>query len=393
MKILFLAPCPFFQERGTPIAVRELLVVLAGAGHEIDVLCYHEGEEIEIPGVTVRRIRPLLPVRDVPPGPSIKKILCDISMTREALRLAKTGRYDLIHAVEESAAMAQWVRRRHGIPYVYDMDSSMPGQIADKFPWARPVLAPMLHGERLLIAGSAGVVAVCEALADTARRVPQQGDHERPVALLEDPNLADFDRIDKVALQAELGTTRRLVTYVGNLESYQGITLMLQGFAGAASQVSDADLLIVGGKDDHVRRYRQEAGDLGIADRVHFTGPMPLERLGFLLGSSDVLISSRAQGENTPMKIYSYMASGTPIVATAIRSHTQVLHDDNAVLAPPEPQALANGIVRALTDPNVAALGALAREEANERFDRATFRRNLLTFYERVARRIAAAPA
>jgi len=120
---------------------------------------------------------------------------------------------------------------------------------------------------------------------------------------------------------------------------------------------------------------------------------MPLERLGFLLGSSDVLISSRAQGENTPMKIYSYMASGTPIVATAIRSHTQVLHDDNAVLASPDPQALADGIVRALTDPEVAALGAAAKQEANARFDRATFRRNLLSFYELVAERIATAPA
>jgi len=393
MRILFLAPCPFFQERGTPIAVRELLVVLAGAGHTIDLLCYHEGEGVDIPGVTVHRARPFLPIRGVPPGPSLKKIVCDISMTREALKLAKTGEYDLVHAVEESAAMAQWVRRRFGIPYVYDMDSSMPVQVADKFPWARCVLSPMVKGEQQLIAGSSGVVAVCQALADTARSVSQGDGRERPVALLEDPNLADFERVDKTALKAELGTARRLVTYVGNLEPYQGISLMLNGFASAASRVGDADLLVVGGRADHIAHYKHEARALGITGRVHFPGPMPLERLGFLLGSSDVLISSRAQGENTPMKIYSYMASGTPIVATAIRSHTQVLHDDNAVLASPDPQALADGIVRALTDPEVAALGAAAKQEANARFDRATFRRNLLSFYELVAERIATAPA
>lgn len=391
MKILFLAPCPFFQERGTPIAIRELLIVLAGAGHTIDLLCYHEGEAVEIPGVTLHRITPFLPVRGVPPGPSLKKIVCDLSMARQAVKMAKTGGYDLVHAVEESAAMARWVRHRFGIPYVFDMDSSMPGQVADKFPWARPILAPMEEGERRLIAGSAGVVAVCQALADTAQRVTQKDGCDRPVTLLEDPNLADFTEVDRTALKAEMGTERRLVTYVGNLESYQGIGLLLKGFATATSQVSDADLLVVGGHPDHIALYKAEAEALGIADRVHFPGPMPLARLGFLLGSSDVLISSRAKGENTPMKIYSYMASGTPIVATAIRSHTQVLHDDNAVLAAPEPEALADGIVRALTDPNVATLGAAAKEEADERFNRAAFSRNLLSFYEVVAKKIATA--
>ena len=68
-----------------------------------------------------------------------------------------------------------------------------------------------------------------------------------------------------------------------------------------------------------------------------------------------------------------------------------MLHDDNAILAAPEPEALADGIVRALTDPNVATLGAAAKEEADERFNRAAFSRNLLSFYEMVAKKIATA--
>ena len=94
MKILFLAPCPFFQERGTPIAIRELLIVLAGAGHTIDLLCYHEGEAVEIPGVTLHRVTPFLPVRGVPPGPSLKKIVCDLSMARQAVKLIKGEKPD-----------------------------------------------------------------------------------------------------------------------------------------------------------------------------------------------------------------------------------------------------------------------------------------------------------
>ena len=47
MNILLLAPHPFFQERGTPIAVRLLATTLAGQGHAVDMLCYHEGQEVE----------------------------------------------------------------------------------------------------------------------------------------------------------------------------------------------------------------------------------------------------------------------------------------------------------------------------------------------------------
>jgi len=60
VRILLLAPHPFFQQRGTPIAERMLLEVLAGHGHQIDVLTFHEGEDVQIPGCRFRRI-PALP--------------------------------------------------------------------------------------------------------------------------------------------------------------------------------------------------------------------------------------------------------------------------------------------------------------------------------------------
>ncbi|MBT7065178.1 MAG: glycosyltransferase, partial [Verrucomicrobia bacterium] len=56
MKILLLAPHPFYQERGTPIAVRLLAETLAADGHHVDLLSYHEGDNVTIhPGVTHHR--------------------------------------------------------------------------------------------------------------------------------------------------------------------------------------------------------------------------------------------------------------------------------------------------------------------------------------------------
>jgi len=66
---------------------------------------------------------------------------------------------------------------------------------------------------------------------------------------------------------------------------------------------------------------------------------------------ADVLISPRIIGSNTPLKIYTYLRSGKPIIATNLCTHTQVLNSTVAVLVHPEPAAMAKGILTVLHDP------------------------------------------
>jgi glycosyltransferase involved in cell wall biosynthesis len=94
---------------------------------------------------------------------------------------------------------------------------------------------------------------------------------------------------------------------------------------------------------------------------------------------ADVLVSTRSKGTNTPLKIYQYLRAGKPIVATAIRSHTQVLTQDTAELVPPSPEGVASGLLRVLTDEAYGrslAEGAtrLAREEYSEEVHMARLR-------------------
>ena len=84
MKILLLAPQPFYQLRGTPIAVRLLAEVLGKCGHRITLLTYHEGEDVDIPNVSIRRISKIPFVSKIPPGPSAKKIFCDLLLLYES---------------------------------------------------------------------------------------------------------------------------------------------------------------------------------------------------------------------------------------------------------------------------------------------------------------------
>ena len=164
MKILLLAPQPFYQDRGTPIAVNLLLRVLSERGEQVDVLTYHEGKEINLQCVKLHRIANLPFIRNIRPGPSWKKVICDVFMFLKSAHLIRKNQYDLIFAVEESVFIAlvwKWICK---IPYVYDMDSSLSQQIVEKYRFLAPLTFLFKLSERLAVRNATGVAPVCDAL-------------------------------------------------------------------------------------------------------------------------------------------------------------------------------------------------------------------------------------
>jgi glycosyltransferase involved in cell wall biosynthesis len=375
MRVLFLAPQPFYQERGTPIAVRLLAEELARRGWEIDLLAYHEGAEIACPNLRLLRISDLAWVRNVRPGFSLKKVVCDVFFFLRAVRLARRGRYDYIHAVEESAFMARWIGRFTATPYVYDMDSSIPEQMVAASR-ATALIAPLLRAlETSAIRHAAMVLPVCGALADLARR---QG--AKRLLLLRDVPLPGGSDGGGEAPELPQGGTPRFL-YVGNLEPYQGIDLLLNGFARALRVLTGAALIIVGGAEADVEVYRTRVRRANLAGHVHFLGAAPLSRLQSLTAQADVLVSPRVAGSNTPMKIYSYLQSGKPILATDIPAHREVLAEGAALLVAPEPDQVADGLVRLGSSEELRRdLGARARELSQAKYSREAFDRTVTEF-------------
>ncbi len=376
MKILFLAPQPFFTNRGTPIAVRAALQALAEQGHTVDVLSYHEGEDVHIDAVTHHRtVRPP-GVKKVPIGPSWQKALCDLAMLFKAVTMARKTRYDVVHAVEESAFIAYLIRLLFGVPYIFDMDSLMSLQIKEKNALLTPIAWLFGMMERRSVKRSAGVLAVCPALVDAAMKHHPAGN----VALLPD---IPFTGNDETNLPDSLTqATGTKLMYVGNLETYQGIDLMLDAFSKIADDHPEAKLLIVGGSDEHIAHYKAKAVELCDAGRVVFVGPVPIDSLGVVLGYADILLSPRTLGNNTPMKVYSYLQSGKPVVATRLFTHTQVMNDDVSVLVEPDADAMAQGLSRLLDSPDERTeIGDAGRAYVEREFSEQRFRQRLDDFY------------
>ncbi len=384
MRILITAPEPFFADRGTPIAVRNLASSLGKSGHKVDLLVYAAGREIDIPGVDLHRAGRLFR-HNVSIGFSLKKLVIDLFYFIAIIRLVFSRKYDVIHCVEEALFMVLMLAPFHGVPVIYDMDSTMSRQLASKgvvFRWFMPIFELI---ERWGIKRSAAVIAVCPALREMVRKVAP----EKKTFLLEDIPAIDVHDDVPASGEKSSGIDRRLILYVGNFEPYQGVDLLLRGFAIAASKKSDIELMLVGGTPGAVEEKKELAGALGIGARVKFTGHVESARLGSYLRDADILVSPRVDGINTPMKIYTYMATGKPILATNLRTHTQVLDGSAAHLVSPDPEAFAAGILKLADDPEFGeriARGALRL--VGEKYTLEAFERKLSEAYRWIEERV-----
>ena len=377
--ILLVAPQPFFVERGTPIAVRLLAQTLVEQGHSVDLLTYHDGAEQCIEGVRHFRAGRPPGVGAIPVGISWQKLVADLWLIASMIRLLRRHHYTVVHAVEEAVFPAVALNLFSTRKLVYDMDSSLVEQMADKWWLLRP-LRPLLTAiERTAVRRCHMVVAVCEDLA--ARVRPWVG-AERVVVLPDVPVGGDAPvPEDLESLRQGLAPDAVLGLYVGNLERYQGMDLLLQGLARARAAHA-LQVVVIGGSTAHVEQYQRMATELGVAERVRFLGPRPLALLPAYLAQADILLSPRTLGQNTPMKVYSYMQAGKAILATDIRSHTQALDAGCAELVAPEPDAVGAGLSRLTADSQRRArLGEAARDRVEREFSLRTFRHRLAQAY------------
>jgi glycosyltransferase involved in cell wall biosynthesis len=388
MRVLLIAPQPFFAQRGTPINVRQMAQVLCDAGHEVHLATYPMGEPVSIPGLQLHRAMPIPGVRDVPIGFSGRKIALDASLALTVWRLIAGARFDVVHAVEESVFFALPAARLRGIPVIYDMDSSISEQLEYGGRVKSGMLLRLIRAmEKGALRRSTLAITVCASLTELAHAM----EPSVMVAQIEDCPLdealraPDLARVAALREQHALGR-RRAIVYTGNLEGYQGIDLLLDAFAIVAGARDDAALVLVGGSAAQISATRARAVALGIGDRVVLAGQRPAEEMPEWMALGTALVSPRLHGGNTPLKLYSYMWSGVPIVATDLPTHTQILDASTAVLRPATPDGLAGGMLDVLADPSrFATIGAAARARVASDYSRDAFRRKLLSAYASLA--------
>ena len=387
MKGLVIAPQPFFSPRGTPFSVYYRCLVMAEMGVELDMMTYGQGQDVDLPNLTILRGPALRWLGEIRIGPSPLKLLHD------AFLFAATGwrllfrRYDFVHAHEEGVFLAAFLKPLFSFKLIYDMHSSLPQQLTNfEFTRSKTLISLFETLERWALRKADAVITISPALAGLVENRKIPGAHFLiensifdEIRTARSSSSSGAEEVDLAGLAAD----RQIVGYVGTLEAYQGIDLLLRAFVLARRAAPQAFLLLVGGTSEQVSHYREMARRLEVEEHCLFTGRLEPHQARSLIARVDLLVSPRSSGTNTPLKIYEILASGVPLVATRIESHTQVLSEEICFLADPEAGDLAKAISAALEDRDQSLeIANAARSHYNQHYSRAAYEKKIKSLLE-----------
>lgn len=381
-RILIIAPEPFYEDRGTPIAVRHVLEGLSASGRAVDLVTYPIGKAVELPGLRIIRGPNPFGFRWVPIGLSLRKVVLDLALLPKIVRLIRTGEYAYVHALEEAAFAASAVAGPRGVPLVYDMQSSLPEQLTYlPFFRARLVQRLLRRTERWLLRRATTIVCSAGLSTYVRERVPDAEVRE----WLFPTSLDGGVPLERGRALVDLGIDpgSKVVVYTGNFEQYQGLSRLLNAVPLVAARVPGVVFLLIGAERPERHDLFGLYADQLREGRIVIVERQPRERIREFLALGDVLVSPRDSVSNVPIKVFEYMETGRPIVASDCDAHRSVLDQDRAILVGPAPTDWADAIVELLENPQRAAsLAGNALNYARQRLSRKTFRKMVLALYD-----------
>lgn len=363
-KIAVVAACPFPYSRGTPIRIYRMAEALASRGHEVHVVTYHLGQNIQELPFTIHRIPPIRTYRKTSPGPSYQKLfLVDPLLSLKLYQVVRKYRVDVIHAHHyEGLIAALPVARITRVPLVFDIHTLLGSELpqyklslpASFLRWIGNMLDHALPGR------ADHIVTVTDSLR---RKLVGE------IGISADRVTSVYTGIDEGFDGQPHRTTeaaKRTLIYAGNLAEYQGIDLMLQAFRLVLDQKPDTLLKIV--SENPITSYQ------AMIRKLHLENNLILENVDYFqlpaaLHSAMIALNPRPQADGLLAKLLNYMAAGRAIVSFS-GSGEILQHEHTALLVPGrEPKMFAGAILRLLADPDLAErLGAAAQSKVQDVF-------------------------
>jgi glycosyltransferase involved in cell wall biosynthesis/2-polyprenyl-3-methyl-5-hydroxy-6-metoxy-1,4-benzoquinol methylase len=382
--VLLVAPQPFFSVAGTPLNISTMCKALTEIGYEIHLATLPLGRDLAMPGLVYDRVARIPGLNQVPIGFSFAKLAYDLLLAVKTFGLLRRRRFAAVHAIEDAAFFAAPIARWFRTPSVVDLDSDICGQLrgnSSRLVRALAVLARPLR--RAALRRSTCAVTVAGELT----RLVRAESPGTPVFEIKDVpgdqlmRSADPDAVER--LRRELGLpAERLIVYTGNFDRRQGVETLVDAMPCVLMRFPESVLLLVGGEPEQVERLGGRAIRSGVDGAIRLAGKRPVDEMPEFMAMASVLVSPRLEPYVTPLKIYAYMASGRPIVATDLPTHTEVLDLNSAILVPPSAEGLAEGIVRAFNEPaRSARLGVRARQLVEREHTYETFKGKLADVY------------
>lgn len=314
------------------------------------------------------------------------KLWSDVALAYEIARAWRKGSYDLVyHRFQKASFLPIVLARAMGIPNVLEVNSDLRSE-ADA--WQRVWLKRKLVGlsEWVNYALANHIIVVAEGIKNSICEI--YGIPPGKVSVV--PNGADLDAfypMDRVECCERLGldSSKRYAVFAGTFQRWQGLETIVQAAPSVQKAHPEVVFLIVGDGPEGPK-IEELVRSTGMCSSFRFAGWCSPKDTALYLGAGDVCLAPYTRDATTvsvpsqdtygtlmkrsPLKIYTYLAAGRPIVASDFAEGGMLVQNIGAGIAvPPErPDLLAEAIGYVLNHPEEAgAMGKAGRKAAEDR--------------------------
>lgn len=328
LHILMIAPTPYFSDRGCHVRIFEEARALIELGHKVQICTYHLGRDLgEVP---TRRIPSVPWYRKQTAGPSWHKPYLDGMLFFSALLAARKFKPNLIHAhLHEGAFIGFFLKKILHVPMVFDCQGSLCGELVDHnfiqeksiMYWFFKTLEQWINNRADHVIASATPTA---ELLHTKFGVPIWN----VTAVIDGVNTEEFrpkcGNAQLLRQQLRLPMNKKLVVFLGAMNEYQGVDLLLEAICRLTHRADEMHFLLMGFPEE---RYVAKAQSLGLLHMVTFTGRIDYRRAPEYLGLGDIAVSPKLSQTEANGKLFNYMACGLPTVVFEAPVNREILGD------------------------------------------------------------------
>lgn len=352
MKILMIAPTPFFADRGTHIRILEEALALERMGHEIVIATYHIGRDIDQEvntKIDVRRIRRLLFwYKKLEAGPDWQKIILDIMLIRKVFYLARTQRPDIIHAHLHEGVLIGWIVQKllfwRKIKIVSDFHGSLTKEMVSHGYLGAGTLKKFFGLVERII-DNAGDYAIASSW-ENSQEISNIRKGERVETILDGVNLEYYKNSptkEELRKELELPLDKAIVTYTGALIMNKGIGFFMEAIAKVLKERPETYFVIGGFPIEDVEKFIK---DNGLEKSVRLINPLNYFDLPKILMASDIAVDPKdSTTRQASGKILQYMAAGLPVICFDRENNRNYLGDGGYFSKEINSEGIASGIL------------------------------------------------
>ncbi len=329
-RALFIAPTPYFSNRGCHVRIMGLARAAKALGYSADLVTYHIGDDYG-PFEKIYRIKGLEGYDYRGPGPTREKIVLDMEMLGLVRKLLQKNDYHVVHGfLHEAGAMFKLLRRPKDTKLVLDLQGLMAREmLSHGYMKEGGIKHRFWKAVEGLSLGKEIDITVSSPMLDESLREKYRLGENRITVLLDGVDTDHFHPLEgtEARKDPDIGADTVVFGYLGGLLPGKGAAAMLRAYKIAREELDIKNKLVVGGYPGE-GRIKKLGTKLGLDSHLVLRGEVPYLDAPHFLSVFDIGISPKiGGGEGAQGKNLSYMACGIPVIAYDYRYNRDLMGD------------------------------------------------------------------